>query len=131
MGRAARHVRGKVIMYADNITGSMQRAIDETQRRRQRQIAYNEAHGIRPVSVQKAVRDMIAPAAVAEPEPHYITERGVARRQDQTHPSLTELIAELEKEMKAAAHALEFERAAELRDEIKRLKAEAEEEALS
>jgi len=128
IGRAARNVNGKVIMYADRITESMRRAIDETNRRRAKQIRYNEEHGIIPVSIVKAVHDLtesVAVKAVAEPKAEYRARADMPRRE------LQRLIADLEKEMKEAAKNLEFERAAALRDEIFELKALlAEDESL-
>lgn len=122
IGRAARHVEGKVIMYADRITDSMRRAIDETNRRRAKQIAYNQEHGIIPVSIVKAVRDLtdrVAVHSTAEPKPAY-----APRRAQSTEPAdLRKLIQELEKQMKEAATNLEFEKAAVLRDEIFELRA--------
>ena len=116
IGRAARHIDGKVIMYADHITDSMRRALDETDRRRKKQSAYNEAHGIEPVSIIKAVRDLtdqLAAHAVAEPQAEYrFTPAQLP------HDELTRMIKQLEKEMKGAAEALEFEKAAALRDQI-------------
>ncbi len=117
IGRAARHIDGKVIMYADNVTDSMQRAIDETNRRRAKQLAYNLAHGIEPMSIVKAVRDLtdqVAARAVAEPEAPY---RALAPA-EMPKDELTRLIKELEKQMRLAAESLEFEKAASLRDEI-------------
>lgn len=119
MGRAARHVEGKVIMYADTITPAMQRAMDETMRRRKIQEEYNRKHGITPQSIQKAIYDyIILPHQVAEKRAEYVPAS--------PHIPLDELpikIEELEREMRKAAERLEFERAAELRDEIKRLRA--------
>ncbi|HID06284.1 MAG TPA: excinuclease ABC subunit UvrB, partial [Armatimonadetes bacterium] len=120
MGRAARHIEGKVIMYADTVTPAMQRAINETERRRRIQTEYNKRHGITPQTIQKAIYEYIVlPYQVAEKRATYATS---------TEPmiSLEELplrIEELEREMRKAAEQLEFERAAELRDEIKRLRA--------
>jgi excinuclease ABC subunit B len=121
-GRAARNVRGRVLMYGDVITDSMQRAIDETSRRRAIQAAFNEAHGIVPVSIQKEVRQLdYAEAAQEEPEQltlvaeaavDYPTEEGPVEQQ----------IRRLEVEMKAAAKGLEFERAAVIRNRIRALK---------
>jgi len=121
-GRAARHVDGKVLMYADRITDSMKRAIDETDRRRAKQVAYNEAHGIQPVSIMKAVRDLtdeMTPRAVAESRGEYKVKgpRGLEKNE------LQRVIAEMEKQMKEAARNLEFEKAAVLRDEMYELKA--------
>jgi excinuclease ABC subunit B len=121
IGRAARNANGEVIMYADTITESMRRAIDETERRRQIQIAYNKQHGITPQTVRKKVRDVIEATKVAENAPVYETAERVGKM---TKKERQRLIAQLEKEMKAAARELEFERAAELRDMIIELKAE-------
>ncbi len=111
IGRAARNVRGRVIMYADVITDSMRRAIDETERRRRIQIAYNKAHNITPVTIQKAVRDRIQ---AAPPEP--------VKKTPEDPEDLVALIAQLEKEMYAAAEKLEFEQAAQIRDAINELR---------
>jgi excinuclease ABC subunit B len=114
IGRAARHLNGKVIMYAEKITDSMRRAIDETNRRRSIQVQYNEEHGIVPASVVKAVRALISKEehAVAEPREAYTV--GGKMPKDE----LARLIKELEKDMKQAAKDLEFEKAALLRDQI-------------
>jgi excinuclease ABC subunit B len=117
IGRAARHIHGKVVMYADRITDSMRRAIDETQRRREKQIAYNEAHGIQPVSIVKEIRDLtdqVAARSIAEQGAEYQTYTPAHMPKDE----LARLIKELERQMKAAAEALEFEKAATLRDQI-------------
>ena len=117
IGRAARHVDGRVIMYADKITDSMRRALEETERRRSKQIAYNQEHGIEPVSIMKEVRDLtdqMAARAVAEEAGSYGTSLGVTMPKDE----LQRLIRELEKQMRAAAEGLEFEKAAALRDQI-------------
>jgi excinuclease ABC subunit B len=120
-GRAARNVRGRVLMYGDVITDSMQRAIDETSRRRAIQAAFNEAHGIVPVSIQKEVRQLDYAEAAQEPEQltlvaeaavDYLTEEGPVEQQ----------VRRLEVEMKAAAKDLEFERAAVIRNRIRALK---------
>jgi excinuclease ABC subunit B len=121
IGRAARNANGEVIMYADTITESMRKAIDETERRRRIQIAYNERHGIIPQTVRKKVHDVIEATKVAEDGPTYETANRVGKM---TKKERQRLIAQLEKEMKAAAKELEFERAAELRDMIIELKAE-------
>ncbi|MCS7309244.1 MAG: excinuclease ABC subunit UvrB [Armatimonadetes bacterium] len=120
IGRAARNVNGQVILYADNITRSMQRAIDETNRRRKIQMEYNEKHGITPQSIVKAVREVVRAEKVAEKRPEYTVRPQLP--DNATPEDIHTVIAELEKEMKAAAKALEFERAAEIRDEIFRLK---------
>lgn len=121
IGRAARHVDGTVIMYADHITNSMQRAIDETNRRRLKQLAFNEEHGIQPVSIFKAVRDLtdqLSVKAVAESRASYQTKETSRMPKNE----LQRLISELEKKMKEAAKNLEFEKAAALRDEIYELR---------
>jgi excinuclease ABC subunit B len=128
IGRAARHVDGKVIMYADRLTDSMKRAIDETNRRRAKQASFNETHGIQPVSIFKAVRDLtdqLSVKVVAEPKGEYRVrgELGMPKNE------LQRLIAELEKQMKEAAKNLEFEKAAAIRDEIYELKAILAEES--
>ena len=113
IGRAARHVNGQAIMYADAITGSMQRAIDKTNRRRQTQTEYNAQHGIEPRSIVKEIRDLTDQVrAVAEERAEYVV--GGELPKDE----LTRLVNELEKQMKAAAAELEFEKAALLRDQI-------------
>jgi len=119
IGRAARHIEGKVILYAENITGSMRRAIDETNRRRKIQMEYNKTHGITPQTVRKEVRDLAKMRLVAEDRADY----EAAPPADETPlEDIPRLIAALEKEMKEAAAKLDFERAAECRDEIIRLK---------
>jgi excinuclease ABC subunit B len=128
IGRAARHVEGKVIMYADKVTDSMRRALDETNRRRQKQVNYNEAHGIQPVSIFKAVRDLtdqLSVRAVAELKGEYkVKGAGGLPKSD-----LQRVISELEKQMKEAAKNLEFEKAAALRDEIFELRSILAEES--
>lgn len=121
IGRAARNANGEVIMYADVITESMKKAIDETERRRQIQMAYNEKHGIVPQTIKKKVHDVIEATKVAEDMAEYQTNKGSKRM---TKKERQNLIAQLEKEMKQAAKELHFERAAELRDLIIELKAE-------
>jgi excinuclease ABC subunit B len=114
IGRAARNVNGKVIMYADRVTNSMQRAIDETDRRRAVQQAYNVEHGITPTSIQKKVRDLIQTTKVAESSVPYEAKQLKKLSKKET----LALVAKLEKDMRTAAKNLEFERAAELRDMI-------------
>ena len=114
IGRAARNVNGKVIMYADHVTNSMQRAIDETDRRRAVQQAYNAEHGITPTSIQKKVRDLIQTTKVAESPVPYEAKQ----LKKLTKKETLALVAKLEKDMRTAAKNLEFERAAELRDMI-------------
>jgi len=121
MGRAARHVEGEVIMYADEITRSMKAAIDEAERRRKKQIAYNEEHGITPQSVQKAIRDTIRADDEAQQRARELEPAELAANVPEE--DLTEIITALETEMQQAAADLDFERAADLRDEIKELKA--------
>jgi excinuclease ABC subunit B len=118
IGRAARNVQGKVIMYADTITGSMRRAIDETNRRRELQIEYNRRHGIVPTTIVKDVHDLIEATYAAEEGSRYDV------KVPETQEQILKVIADLEKEMQNAATALEFEKAAKLRDEIFRLKNE-------
>jgi len=119
MGRAARHIDGQVIMYADTTTNSMQAAIGETQRRRQIQKAYNREHGITPQGIRKAIRDITKRVrAVAETRPPYVAAAPV------TKEDVARLIKELETQMKAAARSLEFEKAALLRDRIIELRKE-------
>ena len=120
IGRAARHIEGTVIMYADDMTGSMHRAISETNRRRALQKAHNEEHGITPASVTKAVRQIIEAKKVAESKSHYKVRKTVA--EDASLDQIMLVLADLEREMKRAAKDLDFETAAELRDEIMRLK---------
>ena len=113
IGRAARNVEGKVIMYADSVTPSMERAITETQRRREIQSAYNEAHGITPRSIEKDVRDVLE---ISSKEVRDTSGKKLSRKEKLT------LIDQLQKDMKHAAQLLEFEYAAELRDKIEELR---------
>ncbi len=119
IGRAARNVRGRVILYADNVTGSMERAIAETQRRRKLQLEYNEQHGITPETVKKALKEFMPELAREGKE-----KRAKKKLVVKTPAELAHLIKELEQEMYAAAKRLEFEKAARLRDEIKELRQE-------
>mgnify|MGYP001117958511 FL=1 len=114
VGRAARNIDGRVVMYADKITGSMERAIKETNRRREIQDRYNKQHNITPKSVIKGVRDVIEATKAAEEEGKYKTK--------DKDISISEYIIELEKEMRLAADNLEFEKAAYYRDQIKELR---------
>jgi len=123
IGRAARHVHGKVIMYADKITDSMKRAIDETSRRRKKQADYNQEHNIEPVGIVKGVYDLTARltagADKAGGKPGQDTTRSAASLPKK---ELERVIAELENQMKASARDLEFERAAVLRDQVYQLR---------
>lgn len=116
IGRAARNAEGRVILYADKMTGSMQRAMEETSRRREIQEKYNEEHGIVPMTIRKDVRDVIRATEIVEKEAKY--DKKMSRKDKQ------KLIAKLEKEMKDAAKALDFETAATLRDAMLELKIE-------
>jgi excinuclease ABC subunit B len=128
-GRTARNVNGKVILYADTHTGSMNRMIDETNRRRKKQVEYNEVHGITPVTIYKSVEEILSATAIAD-----VSMQRTARREGAkvttvsdtlakylTDDQRKDLLVELKEEMRRAAKDLEFERAAELRDEIERL----------
>lgn len=129
MGRAARHVDGRVIMYADAVTGSMKAAIEETYRRRKVQMAYNKGHGITPQGIKKAIKDITERVRmVAEARAPY-----EAEARPVTKEAIFRLVKELESQMKAAARNLEFEKAALVRDRIIELKRDLylEEEGLS
>ncbi|HAR86124.1 MAG TPA: excinuclease ABC subunit B [Clostridium sp.] len=122
VGRAARNSESKVIMYADNMTNSMEKTINETNRRRSIQEKYNDDHNIVPKTIIKEIRDVIEISTVAEDEALYISEASSDLLLDKKE--LTKHITKLEKEMKEAAKDLQFERAAILRDEIERMKRE-------
>ncbi|MGE7132549.1 excinuclease ABC subunit UvrB [Lysinibacillus xylanilyticus] len=122
IGRAARNANGHVIMYANNMTDSMKKAIEETKRRRTLQMAYNEEHGITPKTIVKKIPDVIRATQVAEEEESYVAKATKGKKL--TKAERDQLLATLEIEMKEAAKALDFERAAELRDTIFELKLE-------
>jgi len=121
MGRAARNSNGHVIMYADRMTDSMRRAIDETTRRRTIQEAYNEKHGITPTTIQKEVRDLIRATEVAEEEGTYLDRLTEGKKLSRDERET--LIATVDRDMREAAKALDFERAALLRDALLELQA--------
>ncbi len=121
MGRAARNEQGRVIMYADKITDSMQVAIDETYRRREIQQAYNEKHGITPTTIKKDVRELIRATVAAEDEETYETNE-LSKIIKLPKPEREQVIEQMEEEMRIAAKDLDFERATELRDIIFELK---------
>ena len=120
IGRAARNVEGRVVLYADTVTDSMRRAMEETDRRRQLQMAYNRENGITPESIKKSISDVLS--SIYERDYYTIPAVPDAERAGLiTKEEIPALIAQLDKEMRAAAKRLEFERAAELRDRIRDL----------
>lgn len=132
IGRAARNVNGKAILYADKVTGSMQRALDETARRREKQLAFNEEHGITPQSVSRSVKDILeaAPAPGAKGRKKKKQNLNESLQQDieigeLTPKQLSKRITELEKQMQQQAQNLEFEAAAQTRDMLQKLKKKA------
>lgn len=124
IGRAARNVNGKVIMYADRITDSMKFAIDETNRRREKQVRFNQEHGIEPVSIHKTIRDITDQLSIESKAPDFKVGDKKGSYQDRQaliaheQESLEQVLTQLEKQMKEAAKNLEFEKAAQLRDEL-------------
>jgi excinuclease ABC subunit B len=127
IGRAARNVAGKVILYADHITGSIKRAVDETNRRREKQLAFNKEHGITPQTIKKDIVDITERWGIKEKDVKKILElelkgAGVAQDKRMDEKKVEKVIKEKEAKMREAAKNLEFEFAAVLRDEIKVLK---------
>ena len=118
IGRAARNIEGRVILYADTITGSIERALNETNRRREKQVAYNEAHGITPESIKRQISDVMAHLANRD---GVVVDTGDDERPHLVGHNLKAYIADLEQRMRKAAADLEFEEAGRLRDEIRRL----------
>jgi excinuclease ABC subunit B len=122
IGRAARNVDGKVILYADNETGSMERALAETNRRREKQMAYNEANGITPQSVKSNIQNIVDSVYEKDHVTVSIGKDSKGREEIQVGANLQAVLKDLETQMREAATNLEFEKAARLRDEIKRLR---------
>jgi excinuclease ABC subunit B len=118
IGRAARNIDGRVILYADRITGSMERALGETDRRREKQVAYNEANGITPASIKTRINDIMSDVTMRD---GVLVETGDEERPHLVGHNLKAYLADLEQRMRKAAADLEFEEAARLRDEIRRL----------
>jgi len=118
IGRAARNIDGRVILYADRVTGSMERALSETGRRREKQVAYNEAHGITPASIKSHINDIMSDVTMRD---GVLVETGDEERPHLVGHNLRAYIGDLEERMRKAAADLEFEEAARLRDEIRRL----------
>ena len=127
IGRAARNAEGHVILYADRVTANMQKAITETERRREKQQAYNAEHGIEPKTIVRAIENPLAELVggdyVEIPTEKRSTRKGKNEAEDINPARIPKLVVELRKEMKRHAAKLEFERAAELRDRIKELEA--------
>jgi excinuclease ABC subunit B len=124
IGRAARNVNGSVLMYADKLTEAIQGSLEETNRRRAAQLAYNEEHGITPASIQKGVSDIAELLALESPTVPGRRRRGKQEVSGMTREELEKLVVELEEEMYVAAEELRFEYAAKLRDEVKELRRE-------
>ncbi|MFM7698837.1 MAG: UvrB/UvrC motif-containing protein, partial [Limnohabitans sp.] len=124
IGRAARNLEGRAILYADRMTDSMERAIGETERRRQKQIAFNQAHGITPRGVVKGIRDLIDGVYSDKSGKEAIrVEIEQAKFQDMSEKDVAKEIKRLEKQMMEHARNLEFEQAASVRDQLSRLRA--------
>jgi excinuclease ABC subunit B len=126
IGRAARNVNGKAILYADRMTESMRRAIGETERRRTKQVAYNELHGITPRSIKKQVRELIDGVVSDREEAKLLqAQHDVAEVEAMSEKDLSKRIKQLEKQMLEHARNLEFEQAARLRDQLALLREQA------
>ncbi|MDQ4019633.1 MAG: UvrB/UvrC motif-containing protein, partial [Actinomycetota bacterium] len=124
IGRAARNVNGKVLLYADKLTEAIRGAVDETNRRREIQLRYNEEHGITPESIQKGVSDIAEFLALESPTVPGKRRRGKTKVEGMSREELEKLVVTLEEEMYVAAEELRFEYAAKLRDEVKELRRE-------
>ena len=127
IGRAARNLNGRAILYADKITGSMSRAMGETERRRNKQLAFNQAHGITPIGIQKPVADIMESAVVVGRGKNKVAEKRKQYQIDVDHTGMDKWkqIELLEKKMYQCAKDLEFEQAARIRDQIKQLQTSA------
>ena len=124
IGRAARNVEGRVILYADRMTGSMERALNETDRRREKQIAYNTLHGITPKTIIKNIGDIVGDAARRDGTAVDSDDKDGGEQRNLVGHNLRSYIEDLEKQMRDAAADLEFEKAGKLRDEIRKLEAD-------